>query len=486
MALTLVQVESGTAASTVASLSATLSSVEAGDIIVGVLDYGNTEPTWTFQASDGSNTYASLISAIGGSGATDIYSFAATAGAPATNLAVVASSPGHVILGLWTVYQYRGASAPTTADCVTNGWTSLQPADTDPVTPAFALVSGGAVIVASAVYIYGASPTLNPITPSAGSYTNDSALTLSSSSQLYCGNVSGAGAQSAETITFTHNPASDEWRATCIAIPIAPSAAAGNTASVLSAETLDVALDGTQLQGARASDDLSLQSRLVADQEQAAHITASSAVQVASTVQQEQGVVAQAHIGPLSSVIPVAQAGHAQAAIIISKINSLVGRGSAAAHSAVHGVVNPVIVSRVSALQRVAATVYSTVGRLASIIFVGTVTRANPASTVAKLPSLVARATLVASNKAQAAPARLRVATRTVMKLEQSLGLTSVAGVLGTIIHFLAVPRSLPASACFYVALPPRAWLAALATQSWLATLPPQTYYVAEGCCHAA
>lgn len=219
---TLIQVVSASSLTLVASLSATLTSVQAGDLIVVEENYSGTAPTWTFNATDsGGNTYSTLLNAIGGGGATDIYTWSASASANVPNLVVTVKVTGHNINGLLTVYQLRGG-AVVAANCVNKSLTSIQPAGTNMTSPAFNVSSGGIIIAPASIYISSSSPTFNPITPSAGTYSPDSSLTFSSSVNLYVGHVYGTGAQTGMTITWTPNPTTLGWRGTAVVIPVNP------------------------------------------------------------------------------------------------------------------------------------------------------------------------------------------------------------------------------------------------------------------------
>lgn len=221
--VTLVQMATSGTATSSSSIGTTLTSVQAGDLIVVAFDYSGTESTWTFNATDsGGNTYSTLLNVIGGAGATDIYTWSAVAAANVSNLVVSASISGHNISGLLTVYQLRGGTV-VAANCVGESLTSIQPAGSTMSSPAFNVSSGGIVIAPAAIYINANTPTFSPITPSAGTYSGDSSLTIAATyHQFYCGNVTGTGAQTGMTITWTPNPTNVGWRGSAVVIPVNP------------------------------------------------------------------------------------------------------------------------------------------------------------------------------------------------------------------------------------------------------------------------
>lgn len=200
----------------------TLASVKKDDLIVAVLNYNTSQPTWVFNVTDtDNNVYGALASALGGGGARDIYTWSAIAANDVTNLEVDVSIVGHSIGGMFTLYQIRGGKV-VASDCVSARYVTLQSQATDLTSPAFNVADGGFVIAPSAVYISAQSPTFDPILPSAGTYSSDGEYVTDASNHLYCGNVTGTGAQTGMSITWTHNPASYQWRATCVVIPVNP------------------------------------------------------------------------------------------------------------------------------------------------------------------------------------------------------------------------------------------------------------------------
>lgn len=205
-----------------APIPLTLASVKKDDLIVAVLNYNTTQPTWVFNVTDtDNNVYGALASALGGGGARDIYTWSAIAANDVTNLEVDVSIVGHSIAGMFTLYQIRGGKV-VASDCVSASYVTLQSQATDLTSPAFNVSDGGFVIAPSAIYISAQSPTFDPILPSAGNYTSDGEDVVDTSNHLYCGNVTGTGAQTGMSITWTHNPASYQWRATCVVIPVNP------------------------------------------------------------------------------------------------------------------------------------------------------------------------------------------------------------------------------------------------------------------------